>query len=512
MQINQYRAALRLIHHSALANHAIAKMLKISPNTVKKCRRTSESKSWGWEEIQGLDDHELSSCFKAKRILDDDKVIPDWTEVHKFMQMKHQTLIQLWDEYRSEHKAKAYCYSQFTHYYREFISKVDVTMRQTHYAGEIIFVDYAGKTLPYTDIATGEQLKAQVFVGVLGCSNYTFVWASKSQSTPDWIEAHSQMLKFFGGVPEVVVPDNLKAAVVSTGKHSVINKTYQELSEHYGFVIVPARVRKPQDKSKAELGVKFITNWISMPLSRRQFFSVDEINQAIAELLPRFNQRSFKRLPGCRYSRFIELDQPVLKPLPDTAFEYGEWLSEQKVGPDYHVYAKGHAYSVPFRLVGQKVAARMGHKTVELFCLGKRVASHFRDDIQGEATTDPNHRPENHQVYASSNLEHYLEWAIGIGESLVNVIKVQFKDRPNHALIGRKACSQLQQLAKQYGTDRIESACARALFIQSPTVKSIRSILQHGLDETDQNCQAVLTSIPTHQNVRGARYYDEQGD
>lgn len=243
--------------------------------------------------------------------------------------------------------------------------------------------------------------------------------------------------------------------------------------------------------------------------SNNQFFGVDELNQAIFELLPRFNLREFKRLPGCRYSRFIELDQPALNPLPDKVFEYGEWLSEQKVGPDYHLYVKGHAYSLPFRLVGEKVSARVSHNTVELFCLGKRIASHIRDDTQGEATTNSNHRPVSHQIYAASSLEHNVQWAEAIGESVVSIVKAQFKDRPEHSLIAKKACSQLQQLAKHYSDERIKSACERALDIQSPTIKSIRSILQHGLDEIKSESSQVLTSIPEHQNVRGAHYYDE---
>ncbi len=436
--------------------------------------------------------------------------MPDYPAIHKLMQKKHQTLIQLWEEYREMYRGKAYSYSQFTYYYREFLSKVDICMRQVHYAGEIVFVDYAGKTIPYWDNTAGETKYAQVFVGVMGCSNYTFAFASKSQKLADWIDAHNQLLFFLGGVPQVVVPDNLKSAVTTPGKDLLLNETYQELAEHYGCVIVPARVRRPQDKSKAEIGVKLITQWISMPLSRRKFFSVEEINTAIQELLPAFNQRSFRQLPGCRQSRFEELDKPVLKPLPDKPYEYGEWLSAQKVGPDYHLYVKGRAYSVPWRLAGEKVEARVSATSVAFYHLHKQVALHPRDDTPGETTTNPNRRPADHQAYASQSLEHYLDWAYSLGTYTQQFVKAQFHGRADFSIVGRKACSQLQKLTKHYGEERVESACHRAIDIGSPTVKSVRSILQHRLDECHARNHPVATQLPNHGNVRGSSYYDEK--
>ncbi len=511
MQVNQYREALRLIHQSDFTNHAIAQAIGISANTVSKCRTVSEKNNWKWRSVQAFDDRQLVACFQHRREQNSEKIMPDWPHIYKLMQVKHQTLIQLWEEYREVYKYDAYSYSQFTHHYRKFISQVDICMRQVHYAGEIVFVDYAGKTIPYRDSKTGGEKKAQVFVGVLGCSNYTFAWASASQRLEDWVEAHNQMFTFFGGVPSVVVPDNLKSAVTTPGRNIVLNKTYKELCEYYGLVVVPSRVRRPQDKSKAEIGVKLITRWISVPLSRQQFFSVDEINAAIAERLPAFNQRSFKRLPGCRTSRFDELDKPALKELPLAPFEYVEWTSEQKVGPDYHIYVKGHAYSVPYRLVSEKVSARISAKTVEIFCLNKRVASHLRDDTQGETTTNPNHRPVSHQVYASQTVEGFISWAKSIGEATTNIVKAQFTGNPNHSLAGRKACSKLQFLAKSYGSERIERACQRALNIHSPTFTSVKSILQHGLDDASNNSNVVLTHIPKHSNVRGSNYYRQGG-
>lgn len=507
MQVKTYRKALQLHCCAAMSNRKIAKLAGISANTAKRVLSIAERNNWDWATVQGMDDRQLKTLLSSPRQQESGKVMPDWVAIHKLMQGKRQTLIQLWDEYREQHRADAYSYSQFTYYYREFLSKIDITMRQVHYAGDCIFVDYAGQTIPWFDTEQDKLREAQVFVGVLGCSNYVFAWASASQKLCDWIDAHNRMFQFFGGVPETVVPDNLKSAVTTPGREPVINRTYQEQSEHYGFVVVPARVRRPQDKSKAELGVKLVTQWITVLLRRRQFFSLDEINAAVAELLEKLNRRSFKRLPGNRLERFLELDKPALKPLPDVPYEFGEWVAAQKVGPDYHVYVLNHAYSVPWRLVGERVEARVSPSTIALFHLNKRVAIHPRDDTPGSATTNPNHRPEAHQAYVSRTAHYYLEWAYSLGTATAQVVQAQFNGKPDFSIASSKACQQLQHLAKQYGNARFEAACVRALAIQSPTVKSLRSILQHRLDELRRGVHPAATLIPPHANVRGSDYY-----
>lgn len=507
MQTQTYRKALHLHCCSAMSHRQIAKLASISINTARKIVSIAQDNQWDWAAVQGMDDRQLKTNFHSVRHQGNGKVIPDWVAVHKLMQAKHQTLIQLWEEYRDQHRSDAYSYSQFTYYYREFLSKIDITMRQVHFAGDCVFVDYAGQTIPWFDAAQGKQCEAPVFVGAMGCSNYTFAWASASQKLCDWIEAHNRMFQFFGGVPVTVVPDNLKSAVTTPGNDPLINKTYQEQSEHYGCVVVPARVRRPQDKSKAELGVKLVTQWVTMPLRRRQFFSLDEINAALAELLEKLNRRSFKRLPGNRFERFQELDKPALKPLPAEPYEYGEWVAPQKVGPDYHVYVLNHAYSVPWRLVGERVEARISQSTIALFHLSKRIAIHPRNDVPGAATTNPNHRPEAHQAYASRSSQHYLEWASDLGAATAQVVQAQFDGKPDFSIAGSKACQHLQHLAKHYGNARFEAACVRALAIQSPTVKSLRSILQHRLDELHRSAHSTATLIPPHANVRGSDYY-----
>lgn len=511
MPIEKYREAIRLLLENSMTKKSISKLVGLSNNTVKKCCYMAKNNGWSWDTIREMDDRELASYFKKVRDIETDKVMPDWSDVHKKMQQKHQVRIELWESYRDEYKAQAYSYSQFNHYYRLYLEKVDLCMRQVHYAGEIIYVDYAGKTIPYRDCKTGEVLHAQIFVGVMACSNYTFAFASASQKLRDWIEAHKRMFVFFGGVPKIVVPDNLKSAVSKTGKFFELNKIYRELAEYYGFAIVPARPYRPQDKSKAEIGVKLVSQWISIPLCRQQFFSVDEINHAITPLLKKFNRREFRRLPGSREERFEELDKPELKSLPALPFEYGEWINEQKVGPDYHIYVEGHAYSVPYNLAGQKVEARISAKTVEVFYLNKRIATHLRDDRKGEATTNDCHRPASHRAYASQTVDYYLQWAQSLGLFTSEVVEKQFEGQPEFSLSGRKACSQLKALERQYGDVRLECACQRAVEIQSPTVTSVRSILQHRLDEAVQTNKDVKTRIPEHQNIRGVDYYAPGG-
>ena len=510
MILDTTREALRLLLQTKLSDRKIGILLTISRNTVGRYRRLLTEKGWQWADLEAMDDPALAAYFYTQRQRDSHKTMPDWAHIHKLLQAKHQTRIELWESYQEVFKANAYSYSQFNYHYLQYVKSLDLCMRQVHHAGEVLYVDYAGKTIPWFNQATQTQCYAQVFVGVMGCSNYTFMLASPSQKLCDWIDAHNRMLWFLGGVPQVVVPDNLKSAVTKPGKDAVINRTYQDLAEHYGLAIVPARVRRPQDKSKAELGVKLVTRWISVPLSRQTFFSVEAINQAIMPLLKKFNQRAFRRLPGSRESHFDELDKSALSPLPEAPYEYAEWVAEQKVGPDYHVYVQGHAYSTPYHLAGKSVTARVSRQSVELFSAHKRVACHLRSEVVGGATTTPEHRPASHQAYANQNRESFSTWAQSLGSATEAFVNIQFDNRQDHYMPACQACAQVKTLARQYEHARIEAACERAIFIQSPTVKSLKSILRNNLDGVKDDA-VILNAIPLHGNVRGAEYYAEGG-
>lgn len=502
---------VRQILTTTNSNHHIARVLAVAPNTVRRYRQRLTKLSSDWQTYQSMNDAVLLAHFNRRKTPDKDKRQPDWSHIHTLMQMhKHQTLAQLWEEYCAVDPETAYCQSQFNFYYRRYLKSVDVSMRQTHYAGECVYVDYAGKTIGYIDNNTGECRQAQVFVGVLGCSQYTFAFASKSQKLEDFIEAHNRMYAFFSGVPQVVVPDNLKSAVTKPGSLPIINRTYLEQSRHYNCVIEPARVRRPQDKSLAEIGVLIVTRWITVILRRRKFFSVEEINLAIIALLEKLNRRPFKRIDGCRHSRFIALDKPVLQPLPEHPFEFASWVSAQRVNSDYHVAVEKHYYSVPYQYVDRQVEARITSKSVELICANQRIASHVKSDIVDGYTTINAHRPSSHQAYAEQNLEHYLVWAKSIGEAAIALVDSQFLGKPNYAMTASKACSQLKSLAKLYGEERFEIACQCAVDIKSLTVKSVRSILQCKIDQR-RNALPTQSELPLHYNIRGAQYYQQGG-
>lgn len=510
MNMRALREALRLIQSIDYSDRHIGRLTGLCPNTVGRYRRLMKAKALTWAAVQSMDDDALMACLNKRRYPLEGKRQPDWLYLHKQMQQRHQTLVQLWEEYRLADPTDAYSYAQFTYHYRAFVSKLDISMRQVHGAGEAVYVDFAGRTLPWTDSKTGERHEAQLFVGGLGASQYTFAYACCSQKQADWIDANTWMLTFFGGVPQCVVPDNLKAAVIKPGKEPELNRSYRDWAAHNGCVIEPARVRRPQDKSLAEIGVLMVTRWITVVLRRRQFFSLAEINAAIVPLLKALNERPFKRLSGCRRSRFEELDKPQLRPLPPEPYEYAQWLAAQKVPPDYHLYVHQHAYSVPYQLVGQKVEARLGHNTVAFFHKHRQVALHVRSNVVGGSTTLDSHHPRSHQAYAKQHLEQFQQWAAQIGPHTEALVKSQFEGKPSHAVSGTRACSQLQKLAGLYGCARLEAACRCASDIHSLTVSSVRSILQCHLDNQEDEAPRQV-SLPLHSNVRGPDYFDQGG-
>jgi len=505
--MNTQREALRLITTTDFNDYVVAKTLLMSPNTIKKYRHQVIKHNLSWSKCTLLGDQELKTLLTKSRTITSEKRMPDWTYIHKQMQMPNVTLTLLWEEYCLESPSNAYKYSAFTEHYRRFLSKVDVTMRQRHKAGEVVYVDFAGKRIPYYK-SDGSIVFAEVFVGVLGASRYTFACACESQKLPDWLDAHNKMFRFLGGVPQVIVPDNLKSAVTTPGTDPALNQSYQELAIHYDTVIAPARIVRPQDKSHAEIGVQIVTRWITAALRHRKFFSLEEINSEIAARLIALNKKPFKKLPGCRTELFEQLDKPFLKPLPINIYEpTARWVSKQKVRNDYHTYIEQHYYSVPYQLVGQAVEVRCTNKTVEIFCEGRRVASHLRSNEKGGTTTVKLHQPISHQKYAEQSPEFYREWANSIGDATTEFIEHQL-NRTGSFLPGLRVCASLKKQTSIYGAKRLEAACARANRIGSKTLKSVQSILKRSLDKVEQQ-DLVQGELPLHHNVRGADYYQE---
>jgi transposase len=431
--------------------------------------------------------------------------LPHWRAVHEELQRKGVTLFLLWEEYKAVHP-KGYEYSRFCDLYRAWAGKLPVWMRQEHKAGEKLFVDYAGMTMPVVNPGTGEVRQAQIFVATLGASNYTYAEGTWTQTLPEWIASHVRAFEFFGGAPELVIPDNLRSGVSYPCRYDPdANPTYREFAEHYGTAIMPARAAKPKDKAKVESGVQGVERRILAKLRNRTFFSLAELNQAISCLLVEYNRRPFQQLEGSRRSLFLKLDKPVLQPLPATRYEYAEWV-KARVSLDYHVRADDHCYSVPYRLVKEQVEVRLTATAVEIFHRGVRVASHLRAHQKNRFTTKTEHMPERHRVHAEWTPERVIRWVGRAGEATAEVAEQIIASRP-HPQQGFRACMGIKRLGETYGADRLEAACRRALAIQSASYRSVKSILENRLDQKPLETQPPRTPPIHHENVRGADYY-----
>ena len=431
----------------------------------------------------------------------------DWAAVHEELKLRDMTLSLIWQEYREQHP-DGYQYSRFCDLYRAWRGKLDVCMRQVHRPGEKLFVDYCGATVPVVDAGTGEVREAQVFVAVWGASSYTFAEATWSQSLPDWIGSHVRAFEFGGGLPELVIPDNLRTGVTRACRYEPeLNPTYQDLAMHYGVAVMPARVRKPRDKAKVEAGVQLVQRWILARLRHRRFFSLGELNQVIRELLGPLNQRPFRKRPGSRRSLFESLEQPALRPLPAERFTYAEW-KKGGVHIDYHVEVEGHYYSVPYQMVSQQLDVRVSAKTVECFAKSKRVASHLRSFLRGGHTTQSGHMPRPHREYAEWTPERLVRWARESGPSVGGLIERVMATRA-HPQQGFRSCLGIMRLGQSYGAERLEAACQRALQVDAASYRSVRSILQVGLDRQQvPGGEPPSAALPQgHENLRGSSYY-----
>jgi transposase len=411
----------------------------------------------------------------------------------------------LWQEYKEIHP-HGYQYSQFCHRYRQWAAKIDPVMRQEHRAGEKMFVDYAGQTVPVYDLHTNQMREAQIFVAVLGASNYTYAEATWTQTLADWIGSHSRAFAFFGGVPKLVVPDNLRSAVSKASFYDPdINPTYLDLVNHYGTVVIPARVRRPKDKAKVETGVQIVERWILARLRNRQFFSLGQLNRAIAELLEDLNNKPFQKLPGSRKSAFESLDRPALNPLPSQSYPFAEW-KKATVNVDYHIEVHRHYYSVPHTLIKKKIDVRITNNTIECFYKNKRVASHIRSHHKGRHSTVKEHMPKSHQKWAQWTPDRFIRWAGKIGVHTQKLIENVLNSRA-HPQQGFRTCLGILRLAKSYGDDRLEAASRRAVAIGGTSYRSVESILKHNLDQKPLPDQSSKSPPIDHTNIRGARYY-----
>jgi transposase len=376
LPVRKVREVLRL-KAAGFSDRKIAATIGSARSTVQECVRRAQEAGISWPLVDEFDESALHARLYRRSVPLSRHPAPDFAQLHAELARPGVTRLLLWQEYKAA-RPDGWQYSVFCDRYRRWLATQELVLRHNHAPGEKLFVDYAGQTVAITDRHSGEQRCAQIFVAVLGCSNYTYAEATWTQALPDWLGSHVRALEFIGGVPGAMVPDNLKSGVTRAHRYEPeINPSYQDFAEHYGLAILPARVRRPRDKAKVEVGVLVVERWILARLRNRTFFSLGELNLAIAELLEQLNNRPFKKLEGCRRSRFLELDQPTLRPLPARAYEFGVW-KKAKVHPDYHIEVGRAYYSVPYGLIGRQVDVRVTAHAVEIFHQSKLIAAHAR--------------------------------------------------------------------------------------------------------------------------------------
>jgi len=511
LSMRTIREVLRLRWEAGLSHRAIAVSCRKGQTTVQDCLLRAKAAGLSWPLPEGMDEEQLERLLyppppeSARR-----RPRPDWPAIHQELRRKGVTLGLLWQEYRAAHP-DGYQYSQFCELYQQWAKTLEPVLRQHYVAGERLFVDYAGQTMPVVDRGTGEVREAQIFVAVLGASNFTYVEATWTQGTPDWIGSHRRCFEFLGGVPALIIPDNVKSGVTSPCFYDPdLNRTYQKLAEHYSTAVLPARVRRPRDKAKAEAGVQGAERWILARLRHRRFFSLAELNEALRELLAEYNRLPFQKLEGCRESLFLALDRPALRALPERPYEYAEWR-KARVSIDYHVEVDRHYYSVPYQLLGAPVEVCLSAHTVEILHKGQRVASHLRSFRRGGHTTVLSHMPPHHREYVDWSPERLVRWAQQTGAAAAQVVEQILASR-THPVQGYRACLGVLRLGKHHGPARLEAACGRALALNTLSYKSIESILKHGLETQPLPTTATPHAPIHHAHIRGAHYYYPKED
>jgi transposase len=499
---------LRLKYEHQLSVREIARSCGVAPSTVGDYLVRAEAAQLGWPLPEGFAETELEAQLTAITHPRPPETplshLPDWAHVHAELRRPNVTLRLLWQEYIRVDPG-GLKYSRFCERYQEWRKALEPTLRLVHVPGEKMFVDWAGQTVPIRNAADGTSQAASVFVAALGASGKIFAEAFPDQKTVSWITAHVHAYRFYGGVATLTIPDNTRTAVSAACRYEpVLHRTYQEMAEHYGTVILPTRIRKPRDKARVESAVQVAQRQLLAPLRDLIFFSVGELNQAITPRLSELNAQPFQKLEGSRQQWFETLDQPKLRPLPPTPFVVATWL-EASVNIDYHAAVEQHFYSVPYGLIHQRLDVRLTDTGVELFHKGKRVAVHVRSFQRGKFTTLEEHRPKSHQRYLEWTPSRMIEWARKIGPDCARVVEHVMASRP-HPEQGFRSCLGIIRLAKRHGDVRLEAACRRALYFATVSYRSIESILDTRLETQPLEVDQPVAS-PVHENVRGQTYF-----
>ncbi|WP_425572207.1 IS21 family transposase [Pseudonocardia eucalypti] len=500
------REVLRLKHEAGLSERQIARSMRLAPSTVHRYLERAERAGVGWPLPAGLDDAGLEAVLfpplPPSRV---PRTPPDYGWVHRELRRKSVTLQLLHLEYKQA-CPDGFQYSQFCERYRQWAGRVDLVMRHQHRAGDKLFVDYAGHTIPIHPPGA-PAWQAELFVAVLGASNYTFAEATASQQLPCWIGSHVRCFEAMGSVPALLVPDNLRSGVRRSHRYEpLLNRTYAEMAAHYGTAILPARAGKPRDKAKAEVGVQIAERWLLASLRNERFTSLAEANTAIAAKLAWLDNRPFAKLDGTRRLVFEQLDRPAMRPLPTTRYEFATW-TRPKVNIDYHVDVERHYYSTPYQLVGHRVDTRVTEHTVEIFFQGRRVASHRRSHVKGRHSTEPGHMPERHRAHLAWSPQRLIAWAQRTGPATAELVEAIMTNRP-HPEQGYRSCLGIMRLSRRYPQPRVEAACRRALAIGARSYRSVESILAHNLEATPLPSDEPDNDPPRqHTGLRGPTYY-----
>ena len=505
LPMRHVREILRQKFVMARSNREVARSLGISAGKVSETATRARALGLEWEALALLSDDALDErLFGPRTTKREGRPLPDPAYLHMELRRVGVTLQLLHLEYL-EKQPDGFRYTAFCGHYSAWLALQRPTMRQVHRAGDKLFVDYSGKKLRIVDQTTGEVAEVEFFVAVLGASNFTYSEATRTQAIGDWIGSHVRAIEAIGGAPAALVPDQLKSGVTLACRYEPkIQRTYEEMARHYGTTVLPARPRSPRDKAKVEGGVLIAQRWVLAKIRNQTFFSLDALNERIAELIAELNDRPMRVYGASRRELFNRLDKPMLRPLPDARFTTCEW-KEARINIDYHVEYDRHFYSVPSTLLRQAVEIRATAATVEIYLRGERVASHARSSKHGHHTTVTAHMPKAHQAHAEWTPTRIIAWAASVGPQTAKLAEVILSSRP-HPEQGYRSCLGLLRLSRQYGAGRLESACGRAVAVGARSYRHVQSILKNGLDRLDAT-QTTGAPRPAHENIRGRGYY-----
>lgn len=499
--MRKIKDVLRLKLYANLSHQQIATALGISKGVVTKYVGLAVAAGLDWPTLQDCDEAEIEKLLLAGQPKTREHAQPNYSSIHQELRRKGMTLMLLWEEYRAVFAGQpTYSYSQFCENYRAFAKKLKRSMRQIHIAGEKLFIDFAGPTMGLTD-----GTRAHIFVAAMGASSYTFSCATPRETMADWLDSTAKALAYFGGVTQLIIPDNPRALIADSNRYEPrANDTVQDFARHYNTSFLPARPYHPRDKPKAESAVQVVERWIMMRLRHQQFGSVEEINVAIMPLLEWLNNRPFQKLAGSRASTFALIDAPALQPLPAQRYELAHF-NTVTVNINYHIELDKHYYSVPHALVGQVLEARITATSVELLHRAQRVASHVRNHQQGGFSTIPEHMPAAHRAHMEWTPQRLIDWGLTIGPATAEIItRIMAENRhPEH---GYRACLGLLSLSKRYGPQRLEASCILALQIGARKYKHVRDILANNCDQNTPATTQEWVS-PEHAHIRGPGYY-----